>query len=77
MSEKWIEKSEQFLIKMNNLSLKNKPEKPESYILPNGRKGKIVWRSEDEKTFGVEVKESSKATVYLIKVDNENIIISV
>ena len=45
--------------------MKNKPEKLESYILPNGRTGKIVWRSEDGKTLGVEVKESGKTTVYL------------
>ena len=77
MSERRIEKSEQLLIKMKDLSLKNKPEKIETYVLPNGKMGKIVWRSEDGKILGVEVKESRKATVYLIKVDSENIIISV
>lgn len=67
LSERWIEKSEQFLIKSKDLSLTNKPEKVESYILSNGNMGKIVWRSEDMKTFGVEVKESGKARVYLIE----------
>ena len=65
MSERQIDKSEQLLIKMKNLSLKNTPDKVEPYILPNGTMGKIVWRSEDEKTLGVEVKESGKTTVYL------------
>ncbi|MFH0748305.1 MAG: hypothetical protein V1915_00040 [Candidatus Bathyarchaeota archaeon] len=77
MSERRNEKNEQFLRKMKTLDLKKKPGNSESYILPNGKTGKIVWRSADGESVGVEVKESKKATVYLLKVESENVIVPV
>ena len=70
MSERWTEKNEQLLIK-KNFSLKNEPKKIEPYRLPNGKMGKIVWRSEDGRTIGVQVQENGVAKVYIVKVDSE------
>jgi hypothetical protein len=41
----------------------------ENYTLPNGRVGKIVWKSEDGKAIGVQVRQQKKDMVFLVRVE--------